>query len=139
MTWSGTECVPTASTKPQNVVALNASVPIHWIHALVQAGWRLSSACLVVRRSPFGPARQASVIWMVAAVVKKIEPTKYVAAATVGSSDVAKLIGTPTAKQADPTAKSHPIQDVARREGVRTAAIVGSPTRGSSDSHPGYR
>ncbi len=76
---------------------------------------------------------------MVAAVVKKIEPTKYVAAATVGSSDVAKLIGTPTAKHADPIAKSHPIQDVARKEGVRTAAIVGSPTRGSSDCHPGYR
>ena len=47
---------------------------------------------------------------MVAAVVKKIEPTKYVAAATVGSSDVAELIGTPTAKHADPIAKSHPIQ-----------------------------
>jgi hypothetical protein len=38
----------------------------------------------------------------------------------VGDNDVAKLMGTPAAKQAEPIAKSQPIQDVARSDGMGT-------------------
>jgi hypothetical protein len=41
-------------------VTLNATVPTHWIHALVHAGCRLNSACDGVSVAPPAPARQAS-------------------------------------------------------------------------------
>jgi hypothetical protein len=68
-------------------------------------------------------------IWMLAALVKKIDPTKNTAAASVGASEVVRLIGTPTAKHAEPIANSHPIHRVARSDGVGTAQIVGADTR----------
>jgi hypothetical protein len=65
---------------------------------------------------------------MVAAHVKKIDPTKKTTAAAVGDREVSRLMGTPAAKQADPTAKSHPIQRMARSDGEGTAQIVGPDT-----------
>jgi hypothetical protein len=76
---------------------------------------------------------------MLAADVKKIEPAKYVAAATVGDSEVARLSGTPTAKHAEPIANSHPIQRVARSDGVGTGVIVDSLGACPSGARLGYR
>ena len=59
---------------------------------------------------------QASRICTLDADVKKIEPTKKTAAATVGARDCTWLRGTPAAKQADPTTKSQPIQAIGRND-----------------------
>jgi hypothetical protein len=60
------------------------------------------------------------------AEVKKIEPTKKIDAPTIGDQEVLRLMGTPTAKQVEPTTKSHAIQAVARSDGVGTGGSYGA-------------
>lgn len=120
ITWLETAAVPDTSMSAAKVVTLKKIVPIHWIHELVQAGARLSRAAVVLVVDPSGPDRQARRIWMLDAEVKKIDPTKKMSAPTTGDQWLLRLKTTPTAKQTEPRTKSHPIQAVARSDGVGT-------------------
>jgi hypothetical protein len=117
ITWLETAEVPDTSTSAAKVVTLKKIVPIHWIHELVHDGARLSRAAAALAVAPSGPDRQAKRIWMLEAEVKKIDPTKKVAAPATGDQLVLRLKTTPNAKQAEPMTKSHPIQAVARSDG----------------------
>ena len=81
ITWLDTASVPGhLDESRQKVVTLKKTVPIHWIHELVQAGLGSAGPPAVLAVGPSGPDRQARRIWMLDAEVKKIEPTKKVTA-----------------------------------------------------------